>query len=618
MNRLNNVFRRSASPFRGQRRHHATYTYQRYRPNDNAGSGANDSNGGNSSKSSNDTFKNIRYNLDRIVAVPLLGEPEQDTGDDESRPTETESNDASYPLTTSPSQHIPYISIPFTRNTFTHMQEITNKAKYENGAYHHEKILPKELEYYGIFRRDGETVTTTHGTVQKPIKSCILRGIEPTIVADTGQSSVYEILRMVSFEPEEITPELIVEAETILSQAQPTNTGEAENSASVENEIPEEPVVAPIKIQKFHFRKRTYNLSDPKLDTEAPVFVFRKKEGEEAHKYVALWKEQTGKLMHQIVTGAKEFAAWFQEKLPWASEKIVTVYDHITFCGLLAWQVGCFIYRGEIFMPSETKDVSRYWCGDAYNSTSKHARRATKRALENFTDIQSADCVTLNDPPTIIPVDGTREAEIKSIITQVWEKEEPDDRDHSEVGEMEILPKRMETTDTDETSDKYILVHYQLIYQASILPGFLTTLGYKEPEYFYHKFIFFEPATNAIHVISKGINDDQEIKILRKFRREHKDKLDFSYREPKPGEKTYVRKFFSHMVYLPLSENETEYINEYTDEQTKTLTWKSWISKRALNMGIHKSHQGLADNTNDNSLRGSCVENILKFVEVDD
>ena len=133
MHRLNNVFSRSSSPFRRQaRRCHATYTYQRYRHNYNAGDHGAGSDGSKNHK--NDTYENIRYNLDRIVAVPFLGQAHEEE-EKEDHETDWQENSGTESVDRkrrpNPTATIPYISIPFNRDTFSHMQEITNKDKYK-------------------------------------------------------------------------------------------------------------------------------------------------------------------------------------------------------------------------------------------------------------------------------------------------------------------------------------------------------------------------------------------------------------------------------------------------------------------------------------------------------
>jgi len=507
---------------------------------------------------------------------------------------------------------VPYIPIPITEDSIRRLQRAGDRSRYGK-KYHNERLIPQKLEYFGTYLPDGNAIIYTHGKCTRPIKTCLLRSVEPQLNADLGDSWVYEIIRMVSFEPPVELPE--------------EPPGVQEEPSAPEEEVvapppPPPPVVAPPVVRvKRHFKARGYNLKDLDIDEDAPVFVFKIKEGESSHQYIAEWKEAGRDTIGRVKESAHEWFCWMEETMPEFTEHAVKVYETGTFWGLILWQLWRFIYRGEIFVPNETKQVSPYYTTSIPHQPPKHR---TKSVQDNFPHIEPVqDAIShakaTTDPPTILELEPSEAQILTTTYTGEEMQNDIDDHDRSEAGELEILPRLLtdaaENDSEADDGDVIYLVHYQLIHQISKYPTILAAFGYLEPEYFYHKFVFFEPDTNKIHYLCVGVDDDVQVARLNDFCKTNKHLMAYRYDAGAPDRFRYVKKYYSHTMFIPVADDRTDYVSEFTDESTKDCTWEGWLKKRALNSGILDVHKTYANNVANNELKNSCVESLLKFVK---
>merc|ERR1712159_734479 len=160
-------------------RNHATYNYSKPPPGS-----ENNNNTGKSAK----TLADINFNVDRI-AVSLKNSNNEDNNAESKSEVQKEN------------QYLgDLINIPhFDEIDFDYLEIALNQECVK--SWHHEVLRKNELEYYGKII-DGERYVSTHGHWKQPIKSCILDLIEPSIVVSKDQSHVYQVIKMVSFEPE--------------------------------------------------------------------------------------------------------------------------------------------------------------------------------------------------------------------------------------------------------------------------------------------------------------------------------------------------------------------------------------------------------------------------------
>ena len=104
--------------------------------------------------------------------------------------------------------------------------------------------------------------------------------------------------------------------------------------------------------------------------------------------------------------------------------------------------------------------------------------------------------------------------------------------------------------DSDEASDELYLVHYQLIHQVSRLPAIVVATGVNHPEYFYHKFVLFDPRTNSIHVIAKGIDDVSERAEILEYLQSNREALEFDFGERPDAKTDVIGKYYRLLVRM--------------------------------------------------------------------
>lgn len=635
-------------------RNHATYTYSTPRPGPetNPGSGSQE---GKSAKSVND----INFNIDRIAAS-LNADSDNKNEKDRNKKSHQNPQNVNRENTTTETittveglengnknSHSIFskINLPtFTEVDFDYIEVSVNRERCKD--WHHEVIKKNELEYFGTFI-DSERFLSTHGHWKQPIKSCLLDLIEPSIIANKDQSHVFRVIKMVSFEPEEIVVEVEASesefeiektepkqqnSETIVSTSKKPNSDDISAAETIETPVtptpsPKPQTKTPTPQPKIRFQRRKYDTSIPDLDDDAPIYQFKIKEDEEAHR-----------LLTKIRELGNDFSCmcWgclipIEEFSPELAKNIRSIYDTAWFGTSLALQTLYLISQGNLFVPEKTCQTSNAWTDDCgFHDLSKnsrtsvedsfilspievHLQRQNKRDLskkENFSDSTSEDTVLVDedvDIDVVSPITVESELEFK----------EENYEEYVELSETEIVSLVKHQNHYNREEDYYYLVHYQLIHQISKLPGFLTTLGYEDPEYFYHTFVLFNPKTNMIQIIRKGLDDESEVELLNQYL-DGGGECEYNYVNSKASKKRYCHKYFSAMMLRPTSENSTCYVSTYSDENSKKLGWESWFQRAALNRGIQHSHNVTNFSSNPTALSGTAIEKLLKFVETNE
>jgi len=652
--------------FKSRTRNHATYTYSKPPP----GSEHNQT-GKNTSK------EDINFNIDRIAAS-LVSESKHkrtETENEENKNTEhkNEENNETSPfseetLTTvanledkevgsdEPTSIFSKINLPlFTEIDFDYIEISLNRERIKD--WHHEVLKKNELEYFGTFV-DGERYVSTHGHWKQQVKSCLLDLLEPSIIVNKGESHEFRVIKMVSFEPEEIIAEELepkTETETVDGQAHSsvdageTDAGSSETNKGI-NEKNNESISAsddqkvgsdytklvhkkpPIPQPKIRFKRRKYDTSIIDLDKDAPIFEFRIKEDEEAHRLLGKVRELAKELSSLTCENSRKIFTLLEEYSPELARKIEFVYDSAWFGASLALQTLYLISQGNLFVPEETCQTSNAW-----NNCCEFSKNSRTSIDDNF-NLTSPDVHLQKQIKHELQKSENCEDQIGNIDIEEHYKENENDNDSNfssqQITESELEFKEenyeeyVELTETEIVSlskphqynreeDYYYLVHYQLIYQVSKLPSFLTAIGFVEPEYFYHTFVLFNPKTNVIQIVRKGIDDDAELKLLRDYLGEGND-CEYSFVNSKPEKVKYCRKYFSSMMLRPTSDNSTCYVSTYSDENSKDLGWERWFSRAAMNKGIQMSHNKTNFSNNPAALSGTAIEKLLKFEEANE
>jgi len=649
--------------YTGNRKNHATYTYSNPPPGpgQNPGSNQGGGGGGKSAKSIND----INFNIDRIAAsLSAESDNKNEKKKHKKTPTDQQNKNEENLETIKTVEGLENgeetsnsifsrINLPaFTEIDFDYIEVSVNRERCKD--WHHEVIKKNELEYFGTFI-DGERFLSTHGHWKQPIKSCLLDLIEPSIVANKDQSHVFRVIKMVSFEPKEVVVEVeaseseFVVEKTEPEQQNPENAENAKNAKNVENaendknsesddisaaetiKSPETPqpkpqAKPPTPQPKIRFKRRKYDTTTPDLDEDDPIYKFKIKEDEEAHRLLAKIRE-LGNDFSCMCWGC---LIPIEEFSPELAKNIRSVYDTAWFGTSLALQTLYLISQGNLFVPEKTCQTSNAWSDDCgFHDLSKNSRTSIEESFSHSPDVhlerQNKRELSKIENSEVLTTEGTdlveEDDDIDVVIAVTVESEldfkEENYEEYVELSETEIVSLGKHQNHYNREEDYYYLVHYQLIHQVSKLPGFMTSLGFEDPEYFYHTFVLFNPKTNMIQIIRKGLDDESEVKLLTQYLDEGGE-CEYNYVNSKANKKRYCHKYFSAMMLRPTSDNSTCYVSTYSDENSKELGWEGWFRRAALNRGIQYSHNLTNFSSNPTALSGTAIEKLLKFVETNE
>jgi len=173
-------------------------------------------------------------------------------------------------------------------------------------------------------------------------------------------------------------------------------------------------------------------------------------------------------------------------------------------------------------------------------------------------------------------------------------------QDSDSQSEFSDFSKKLTVSDLANISSensRLILTNYQLIHQISVSMPSLKMLGYAESEYFYHKFTLFDRNTNAVILVSIGIDDVEEQNRISAYERKYRDHPDkpltdyyildgYDQASVDKLKTSRIKNFVSSMHITKVDEKKTLVASDYTDAMTKDLSPFNWLSRKGLETGF--------------------------------
>ena len=230
---------------------------------------------------------------------------------------------------------------------------------------------------------------------------------------------------------------------------------------------------------KFKFRKQSYTIKDPLLDEDPQIFKFKQQKDEAAYAYLLKWLDIGRLILNEAKTSYYNLKQFFENTTP-----------DIYFGVSLGFQIAALIIKGDLwFKPNVQKIITKDWKNDLKPCTLSDGPSYKSYDIAYEIDSIEEDDYFRKVRQILIPSgDGGEGVTVKMTNN-------PNELSHSfEEDEVKLA---------DNKDGEMVLTLYQLIYQLANTPGFLKSFGFKNTEYFYHKFVFLDTRTNTFHIYWK-------------------------------------------------------------------------------------------------------------------
>lgn len=564
------------------------------------------------------------------------------------------------------------LETPFTKKFYRQINTVYDRTLLTDGWTGRTLIKGdnESVEYFykkldnGQFRYKNFTLTPNK------FKRIVNVNIEPSIVADQQESILYTVVKNVSFKIKVDSEK--VETKTLNSNSTETVPHRPDPFSDLVNENgfndqkhqslgpqtdckidsteqyknrptgPCPPKKSPKKVPFTPTDFSKIKNLDPNQNEDPPIFLFQDIEQKEA--FVILTDIQTSAL--NFLNLAKEKSAICKN---FVMTEMPTIYNFTKKC-LITVSIPFEMVRvilnskGGVSPEKARLVVSEDWQHE--NNWRMNAFTSNSNVNSYQEDISVEDDGHIDDDRDVIIDDETQVFESSNLMSSPSSQLLPSspstyldalvlgaDHQHDVESKPELtFSKNLSAFDfanSNPENSKLVLTNYQLIHQITISTNILKAFGYNDLEYFYHKFTILDQETNAVHMISISVDDENEREKILKYENENLEKLEsdkvkgrfilegYTNEQIKSLATTKISNFRSHLHISEQSENKTLIFNDYSDELTKAINPNNWFSRKGLETGFTHTADRIKNLDCSDRFDGTVNECMLGFVKLE-